>query len=147
MNLNYVKKYVSRSNFTLRTVRFYSSHLLYILKKTTVTIPFNSKNHAKEWPMHSALQCRVWFRQVDARPCILKNSDQTLVRSTDCSNSTGAQQVPRGDLGKQNLVSERSALHFGTWTHHTLLCVKCWVKSMVGLLERAKRLERIAVSN
>lgn len=49
--------------------------------------------------------------------------DQILARSTDCSSFTGARQVPRGAWKKQNLASERSALRFGTWMHHTLLCV------------------------
>lgn len=93
--------------------------------------------HAPECQMRSvlrnpALQCGVSFMRIHAGSCEAMHSffflkrtrkDQILARSTDCSSFTGARQVPRGAWKKQNLASERSALRFGTWMHHTLLCV------------------------
>lgn len=105
--------------------------------------------------VNPALQCSVSFMQVHARPCILKTPIRSLWGTLTVPAPLEPNGSPEGPRAKKKNRKERKK--FGEqkvcasiWhvdTSHFTVCVKGWLISMADLLERARRLERIAMSN
>lgn len=78
----------------------------------------------------SAMQCLIHASSCEAMH--FKNADQIFVRNTDCSSSTGAQQVPWAasskkkqikKINKRNLASEKVWASILARGHITLHCM------------------------
>lgn len=103
------------------------SHL--IVKALDYFIAFNSGTHQNDkralcCKLSSAMQCLIHPGSCEALH--FKNSDQILVRNTDCLQLHWSPAGPSRGPGKTEFGEWKVSVQFGTWTHLTSLCVCVW---------------------